>query len=122
MLHVLRLKYTVREKLEKAYQADDRKAVKALLPYVIKWIEEMEAYRQLFRDNWLGYARPFGLEVHQIRLAGQLERVCELYRRLSEYTCGLLDSIPELDASCGPAAKGYQLRLYKHISTGCATI
>ena len=120
MLHVLRLKYTVREKLEKAYQADDRKAVKKLLPYVIKWIEEMEAFQQIFRDNWLGYARPFGLETHQIRHAGQLERVCELYRRLSEYSCGLLETIPELDASCGPAATGYQLRLNKFVNSGSA--
>ena len=59
-----------------------------------------------WRAGWLACHKPFGLEVLQIRLGGQLERYRELTRRLEEYLGGTVATIPELDANLPQAPGG----------------
>jgi hypothetical protein len=68
--------------------------------------EALRALGDSFRRLWLERNKPFGLEVLQIRLGGQLARYAELGRRLEEFLAGQVDAIPELDAHLPQAPAG----------------
>lgn len=73
---------------------------------------------EVFRANWLEGAKRFGLEVHQARNAGQLERLYETERILKDYLGNQISAIPEIDASKGIAEIGYQRIHYRHLASG----
>jgi hypothetical protein len=57
----------------------------------------IDRFSESFRKTWLKRNKPFGLEVLQIRFAGQTARFGELRQRLNEFCSGKIDAIPELD-------------------------
>ena len=57
----------------------------------------VESLADSFRQRWLACCQPFGLEVIQVRLAGQAARYRELSERLGEYLDGEIESIAEFD-------------------------
>jgi hypothetical protein len=63
----------------------DVQALKEKLPEVLTAIKSLKAS---FRELWLKRYKPFGLEVIQIRLAGQEERWCEIGRLIEEFQAG----------------------------------
>ena len=132
LIKILILKITIREKVEKAYLAKDKTALRAIYDNEYNDFHALlknepsslhffiSKYIHTFRHNWLEYAKPFGLEINEIRNAGLQHRTSEFLARIGELVNGTIDSIPELDASCGPAAMPYQQRLYKKIASGSA--
>ncbi|MCE5215429.1 beta-N-acetylhexosaminidase [bacterium] len=80
-----------------AYAACDRAALQALrqdVPAIVALTEDLAAS---FRRRWLACCQPFGLEVIQIRFAGQAARYRELAQRLGEYLAGEIATVAELD-------------------------
>ncbi len=81
-----------------------------------------------FRNVWLRYYKPFGLEVIQIRQGGQLVRLQEAQTRLKEYLDNTITDIPELNESVKTGIRNaYCMEpswasLYQFWSTGCITI
>lgn len=91
-------KVALAEKLYNAFAAKDTVQLQAVckkLPVVQDGLHKLS---RSFRDIWLAHNKPFGMEVLQIRLAGQIARYSELANRLDEYLTGKIGSIPELEA------------------------
>ncbi len=120
LMRFLLRKYRIRAGMEDLYQSGNREGMGALLPEIRLLAEEMRSFMEKFRTDWLNCAKRFGMEVHQKRHAGQLERIVELERTVREWSEGVMADIPELDASCGAAAKGYQRIHYRHHASGSA--
>jgi len=110
------LKTGMAARLFAAYAVRDRKALAAVrdeAPVMVALIEELA---QSFRALWMERCEPLGLEVLQIRFAGQAERYRELARRIGELLEGETDSLPELDeAQRGPFAPAGR---YRALATG----
>jgi len=80
-----------------AYAAGDKAALAAVRNDVPALVGLIEQLARSFRTLWLARCKPFGLEVLQIRFAGQAARYRELADRLGEYLDGHVATIPELD-------------------------
>ncbi len=68
-------------------------------------ISQMEAFCELYRDEWLATSKPFGFEVVQKRNAAALARLVEAKRRLNDYLAGQIATIEELDEAMRPFGK-----------------
>ena len=64
------------------------------------------------------HSKPFGLEVLQIRFAGQVARYRELAERLGEYLDGRVATIPELDETGKGAYLPVHSLSYRALATG----
>ncbi len=93
----LKLKIALRLKLVEAYDAGDKKRLAEVRDEADEVVAEIENLGKTFRRQWLRRNKPHGLEVIQIRLAGQAERHRELQRRIDEYIEGGAACISELE-------------------------
>jgi hexosaminidase len=103
LAQVLAAKTGIAARLFDAYAAQDRPALAALAEDIRPVVTLIEALALSFRRRWLACCQPFGLEVIQIRLAGQAARYRELGQRLAEYLAGEVETIAELDAGAQAA-------------------
>ncbi|MBU0637991.1 MAG: hypothetical protein KKB50_03940 [Planctomycetes bacterium] len=94
---VLAAKTGLAARLFDAYAAGDKAALAAVRNDVPALVALIEQLARSFRTLWLARCKPFGLEVIQIRFAGQAARYRELADRLGEYLDGRVATIPELD-------------------------
>ncbi len=91
-------KMTLARKLLAAYRSKNpRRNVGQCLPDVSEYKKGLKVFTSAFTDMWHEHNKPFGLEVMQIRLAGQLARTEELKKRLEAFADGKADTLPELD-------------------------
>ena len=89
--------------LDAAWPVRDRKRLARLSREVLPELAAaIEAYAAELRREWLKAARPFGLEVQQIRLAGAIARARETALRIDEFLSGSIPTIPELEAAPEP--------------------
>lgn len=97
---LIRNKYALLGKLEQAYRSRDHKALAVLaakdIPAVIA---DCRRFSATFRTQWLRRNKPFGLDVIQVRMGGQIARWEETAQRLTELAEGTIDCIPELEAN-----------------------
>ena len=96
----LAAKTALAARLFDAYDAHDRQALQALqalAPDVTALVALTADLAASFRRRWLACCQPFGLEVIQIRFAGQAARYQELAQRLREYLTGEVETIAELE-------------------------
>jgi hypothetical protein len=94
---VLARKIGLRRRLEAAYAGRDRTALGNIRDEIPEVITRLERLAASWRRQWLMRNKPFGLEVLQIRLAGQMARYRELAQRLTELLDGQCKTIPELE-------------------------
>ncbi len=90
--------------------------------YIPACREAVRAYADSMRAYWIERHTPFGLEVLQIRLGGQIERWNECERRLDAYIAGTVTNIPELHHIQGISAdESEQPRKFKDlgVATSC---
>ncbi|MBU0609871.1 MAG: beta-N-acetylhexosaminidase [Armatimonadetes bacterium] len=100
------------------YDARDRAALQAVMqdvPAIAALTDDLAAS---FRRRWLACCQPFGLEVIQIRFAGQAARYRELARRLGELLAGDITSIPELDEAARGVFLPARSLSYRHLASG----
>ena len=99
ILALLMKKLEFRGLLLDAYANDDRIALRqiavSVIPAVIAAMQEFDAS---FRAQWLDCAKPFGLEMIQLRNAGQIARLEETALRIREYLDDQINQIDELEA------------------------
>lgn len=92
-------KIAFRTKLLQAYQAKNKTALSEVITKnVPECIDALEILTALFRRQWLRRNKPFGLEIMQIRFAGQAARLQETAQRIQELLDGTTNSIPEIEA------------------------
>ena len=101
-----------------AWTAGDRDALAAVREEVPGLVALVEDLARSYRALWLARHQPLGLEVIQIRLAGQAERYRELARRIGEYLEGTVQSIPELDEWRKGAYLPVRSLSYRALATG----
>lgn len=80
-----------------AYDTDGREELARLQAKAKAVALLVESLADSFRRRWLACCQPFGLEVIQVRLAGQAARYRELSTRLGEYLDGEIEGIAEFD-------------------------
>lgn len=90
-------KVRLRSLIDEAYARRDRSALQSALAATPAMAVRLEELAASWRRQWLARNKPFGLEVLQIRLAGQAARYRELEQRLDDFIAGRIDSIPELE-------------------------
>ncbi len=93
-----------REKLEiihnlrPAYETGDKEYLKLVAEQKLpEYINDMTAFIEIFKKEWLKYKKPFGLEVVLLRLASAREQAYLRSQQLSSYLNGETTSILELD-------------------------
>lgn len=115
----LQTKLRFRLDMETAYRSGDRNAALMLARGEVPLLQkQMKRIDDAMRSEWLAHAKPFGLEILQRRNATQIARLRECAQRLSDWGSEKIPSIPELEASIGPAETGYALHRYRDYSSG----
>lgn len=114
----LAAKTALAARLFAAYDAQDHAALAALPPGAASLAALTDDLAASFRRRWLACCQPFGLEVIQIRLAGQAARYRELAQRLAELLAGDLPSIPELDQAARGAFLPARSLSYRYLASG----
>lgn len=84
-------------RLTRAYQENDIKALAALATECDVIIEKVTVFRNAYRACWLAYNKPFGYEVHDVRLGGLSARFETAKARILAYVAGETDRIEELE-------------------------
>lgn len=103
---VLEIKYDLGVRTRKAYRADDRGALAALVADYGELEKRLKAFYCLFLVQRERECKPQGFEKQDIRLGGLMQRVAHCRRILSEYLAGRRDRIEELEEHILPFADG----------------
>ncbi len=85
------------KRLKKAYDANNRELLAALLEECDVIIEKLRLLKDTHRKAWMHYNKPFGWEVHDIRYGGQIARFETAKMMLSDYLSGRIETIEELE-------------------------
>lgn len=89
----------------KSYLAGDKAALKYLCDKVYPaLIKKHNAFYEAFKTVWFTENKPFGFEVHDLRLGGLKMRLEQLRIRVKDYLSGKIDKIEELEAPVLPFA------------------
>jgi hypothetical protein len=115
---VLAAKTGLAARLFDAYASHDREALTAIAQEVPQVVELIDQLAASYRRRWLATCQPFGLEVIQIRFAGQAARYRELGQRLSEYLDGEIATIAELEPSPGHGYLPDRSLSYRYLASG----
>ncbi len=110
-------KIDLRTNLDAAYAGRKKPALKKLLRDIPKTIDALKKFDQAFRTQWLRRNKPFGLEVIQIRLAGQRRRYEELAQCIKDLLAGKIGCIEELENLPTVPLKGVH-GTYNRLGTG----
>lgn len=105
-------------RLFEAYEAGDRLALQRIVEDIPALVALTESLAASFRRRWMACCQPFGLEVIQIRFAGQAARYRELAQRLGEYLAGEVESIAELDQAARGAYLPSRWLSYRALASG----
>ena len=96
---VLKYKYALGVKIRKAYQEKNSKKLKALSKDFNKLIKEVKGFSLRFENQWLKENKPYGLEVHQLRLGGLVARIEYCKKQVGLYLSGKITRIEELEGN-----------------------
>jgi hexosaminidase len=107
--------------IEKAYRSRRKPAITAVARKIPAIIELLGEFDGSMRRLWLARNKPQGLEVLQIRIAGQIRRYQELHLRLRELTAGKRTVIEEMEECPGRPLAKVSLR-YRDLATSSAII
>lgn len=120
---LLAAKTGLTEHLFAAYACRDQAALQAVRARIPSLEQELERFTESLRDMWLAHNKPFGLEVLQIRLAGQKARYQELARRLDAMLSGPDATIAELEAHLRqPPGGTLGRRGYRNLATASSIL
>lgn len=96
----------IAENLKPAYDREDKdflkKCADELFPELIKAVEK---YHEIVKNQWFDSKKPFGWEIHDVRLAGIIERSKTAIERINMYLGGEIPCIDELTQDRLPADK-----------------
>ncbi|MDO8301702.1 MAG: hypothetical protein Q7T18_00520, partial [Sedimentisphaerales bacterium] len=117
---ILYQKIDISIELDKAYRRRKKDALRTVCGKIPPVIKSLGEFDRSLRQMWLARNKPQGLEVLQIRIAGQIRRYEEVRQRLREFCAGRITAIDELEER--PKKTLAKLsRRYRDIATGSAT-
>lgn len=115
-------KICLKNSIDAAYQNKDLARLKSLATDDIPaLIERLDAFDMAFRDQWLRRNNHYGLEVMQIRFAGQKRRWTEFAATLQEFVDGKVPRIPDLETDTYQPLPYYP-KQYQFLATSSLTL
>jgi hexosaminidase len=105
-----------------AWPARNRQSLDRLWRQSFELAGATDELAESFRSSWFACAKPFGLEVIQMRLAAIALQFRELARRLRQYLDGQVETLDELDANIDPPKGVFGPFRFSHIFTACDDI
>jgi hypothetical protein len=114
-------KVDMRMNLDAAYAQRDQAGLKSLTTEIPRVVDAIDALDAAFRTQWHRKHKPQGLEVIQIRLAGQRRRLQELAQRIDELLTGKIDRIDELENSIESPLENITYN-YRNFATGSSIL
>ncbi len=106
LCNLLSVKYALGDKTRKAYQANDKAALTALLADYDAASERLETFYRAFKALWYHDNKPHGFDVQELRLGGLALRLRSCRERIADYVAGKIDLIPELEETLLPLSIG----------------
>ena len=104
---VMAIKYELGVKTRAAYQSRDKAELRRLAEEdYAKLLKLINVFARAFEKQWMLENKPYGFDVHDIRLGGLTRRIDSCRRRLLDYVNGKLDKIDELEETVLPFRKG----------------
>lgn len=76
-------------------------------------IDKVNAFYRVFKDQWFRLFKPFGFEVHDIRIGGLLLRINSCKERIADYCNNKIDRIEELETPIINIYNGRQIPVTK---------
>lgn len=103
----------------KIYRKNNKEELKQLIEYYGTTVECLDAFTDVYREQWFKENKAFGWEVQEIRLGGIRARIFGCQARLQAYLDGKIEKIEELDADVLPNEdrNGFMYHLYCHIAS-----
>ena len=98
LCRVLSRKATYGKRLHKAYQENDRKAMKDLIVEIQLIKKDLQDFMSVYRQQWMKERKGFGFEMIDVRVGGLISRVETVTSVLNDYLDGKTDIIYELQA------------------------
>lgn len=99
---VLAIKKDLGVRSRKLYKARDKEGLKQLVEDYQECISRVEIFYQKFKNLWMKENKPFGFEVHEIRIGGLLLRLKSCRQRIIDFCNGKIHSIDELEETLLP--------------------
>ena len=110
--------------LRELYSSDNKDGLKNFAENAVKKaIEKLDAFVISLRKCWLKENKIFGLDVLELRIGGQRQRLTEITLRINEYLSGEVESLPELEekplsfAYCYETERDITRMHYAHMAT-----
>ena len=116
----LSVKYDLGYRTRMAYQAGDKKQLKALLPVSKKAEKRLKKVLRSFEILWHTENKPSGFEVHELRIGGTIARLKSCRRRLKAYLIGKVEKIDELEVKLIDYCGGKELEKTIPVSWGAS--
>lgn len=118
LCRVLELKADLGLRTRKAYREKDEQELKHLIDDYEETAKKLSDFRDSLYTVWMKENKPFGWEVHEIRLGGLRARILNCRDRLSDYVQGKASCIPELEKDVLPYGQmGLQYNIYRDLVT-----
>jgi hypothetical protein len=100
---VLEIKSELGAAIREAYRGKDRDRLWDICRFIIpELIERIEVFYGLYRELWLFWRKPAGLEIMDIRFGGLIMRLNTVKRLLRGFIYGEITQIPELEEEVLP--------------------
>ena len=116
---VLEIKYDLGVRTRKAYRAGNRDDIKKIIADYRETINRVKIFHEAFSALWMRENKPYGFEVHDIRLGGLMQRLSSCAERLELYASGKIEKIEELEEDILPYKKDedFQCNIYRLLAT-----
>lgn len=114
LCNVLDLKAELGLRSRDAYMNRDDAALRLLVKDYHETVERLDDFRNKAQVAWMHENKPYGWEIHEIRIGGLRARLLDCARRLEEYANDKSKTIPELEEeklTFSPIGK--QMNFYK---------
>ena len=84
-------------RVRSAYAEGDKAELKRIADEIPSVVSKTDKFLETLRERWFAENKPQGFEIQELRLGGVKERFSGVRKRLIDYACGKVFSIPELD-------------------------
>ncbi len=123
LARLLAVKYDLGVKTRKAYQANDKQALRSLIENEYKQVlKRLEEFYTAFEEHWYLENKAYGFEVQDLRLGGLKQRITHIRKILTDYISGKTDKVEELEEGvlnvfCDESinGKGVDIRGHRHM-------
>ena len=114
LCNMLALKATLGVDTRRAYRENDHKELLKLRKRYIETAKTVHNFKRTLQKVWFADNKPFGWEIHEIRLGGLASRLEDCAARIQDYLQGKVNDIPELDIDVLPyGANNLDCNVYK---------